>query len=127
MVKLAFDLDAISDDPYDTGTYRAKLKMITKTRSRDDWPMLVFQWLIITGPNKDLTISSYASLRPSYLSSLKEHLEGLGLSGEIDRSSDDLLGRQALLVLTSQESDREDRDKFVSVSQVLPDLREPLT
>jgi hypothetical protein len=119
MVKLNYDLTKIPD-AYVAGNCRARLKRITQKESQAGKPMLEFQWVLLDGLNQGKKINSYASLMEGYLGSLKEHLEALGESGEINKSSDELLGKEAVLVLTSLESDREGRTDFVTVSQVLP-------
>lgn len=120
MVKLKYDLNAIKSTAYDTGRVRAKVKKITKKPSSKGNPMLVFEWLILTGPDKKRRISSYPSLMENALGNLKEHLEGLGLEGKVNKSSDELIGRQAVLVLAETESNRPGGGTFVTVARVLP-------
>ena len=120
MVKLKFNLDEISSSAYDTGRVRAKLKSINKKPSRAGNPMLVFAWRIQTGPNKGQKISSYPSLMEGSLGNLKEHLEALGLSGEVSKSSDSLLGKTAVLVIGATPSKGDDTRPYVGVVQVLP-------
>ncbi len=87
--------------------------------------MLVFKWNIQTGPQKGQKISSYPSLVDSSLGNLKEHLEALGLSGKVSKSSDSLLGKIAVLVIGESPS-RDGGRPFVGVVQVLP-KNSPLT
>ncbi len=127
MVKLVFNLDEITTGAYDTGRVRAKLKSIKKQPSRAGNPMLVFAWRIQTGPNKGQKISSYPSLMEGSLGNLKEHLEALGLAGEVSKSSDSLLGKSAVLVI-AESPGRDGGRPYVGVSQVLPkgsSLKEP--
>ena len=119
MVKLKYNLDEISSAAYDTGRVRAKLKSVKKQQSRAKKPMLVFTWAILTGPQKGSKISSYPSLVDSSLGNLKEHLEALGLSGKVSKSSDSLLGKTAVLVIGESPS-RDGGRPFVGVVQVLP-------
>ena len=119
MVKLRYNLDEISSSAYETGRVRAKLKSVKKQQSRAKKPMLVFEWAILTGPNKGSKISSYPSLQDSALGNLKEHLEALGLSGKVSKSSDSLLGKTAVLVI-AESPGRDGGRPYVGVSQVLP-------
>ena len=127
MVKLKYNLDEISSSAYDTGRVRAKLKSVKKKPSRAGNPMLVFTWQIQTGPQKGQKISSYPSLMDNALGNLKEHLEALGLSGTVSKSSDSLLGKTAVLVI-AESPGRDGGRPYVGVAQVLPkgsSLEEP--
>lgn len=120
MVKLAYNLDDIKDFGYEPGRVRAKLKSITRKKSSKGKPMLVFEWSILTGDDKGSKISSYCSLQDNALSNLKQHLEALGEHGKVNKSSDALLGKIAVLVLAEQESNRPGGGTFVGVARVLP-------
>ncbi len=119
MVKLRYNLDEISSSAYETGRVRAKLKSVNKKPSKAGNPMLVFKWRIQSGPNKGQDISSYPSLMDSALGNLKEHLEALGLSGEVSKSSDSLLGKVAVLVI-AQTPGRDGGKPFTGIVEVLP-------
>ena len=120
MVRLRYDLDEIKEFGYETGRCRARVKSITQKASRAKKPMIVFEWEILTGPNKKKKISSFCSLQQDSLSNLKQHLESLGLKGQVDESSDRLIGKIAVIVL-SESASRDDPDRsFISVSSVLP-------
>ncbi len=119
MVKLKYNLDEISSSAYETGRVRAKLKSVKKKPSKAGNPMLVFQWAILTGPNKGAKISSYPSLLEQSLGNLKEHLEALGLEGKVSKSSDSLLGKSAVLVI-GESPGRDGGRPYVGVVQVLP-------
>ncbi len=119
MVKLSYNLDEIKTQAYDTGRVRAKLRSVKKGQSRAKNPMLVFKWRILTGEDKGRDISSYPSLLDSSLGNLKEHLEALGLKGKVNRSSDKLIGRIAVLVIGESPA-QEGQRPYVGVIQVLP-------
>lgn len=119
MVRLKYNLDEIKSAAYEPGRCRAKLKSIKKKTSKAGNPMLEFGWVILTGENKASKISSYPSLMPSSLGNLKEHLEALGLSGKISKSSDALLGKIAVLVI-AESPGRDGGRPYVGVVQVLP-------
>ena len=118
MVKLSFNLDEISTEAYETGRARAKLKSVKRQKSKAGNPMLVFEWKIMTGPNKGQKISSYPSLLDSSLGNLKEHLEALGLEGKVSKSSDSLLGKIAVLVIGPSAA-KDGGRPYVGVIQVL--------
>ncbi|KKL89433.1 hypothetical protein LCGC14_1914720 [marine sediment metagenome] len=119
MVKLSYNLDEIKTQAYETGRCRAKLKSVKKQQSRAKNPMLVFKWRIMTGEDKGRPISSYPSLLDSSLGNLKEHLEALGLKGKVNKSSDALIGRIAVLVI-GESPGRDGGRPYVGVIQVLP-------
>lgn len=118
MAKLIYNLAEMEDRTYATGEFRAKLKAVRKEKSRAGHPMLVFEWQLLEGSNMGEPISSYASLLDIALGSLKEHLEALGESGKVKISSDELLGRKAVLVLARKPV--EWKDNYVGVDHVLP-------
>lgn len=126
MVKLSYNLDEIKEFGYEPGRARAKLQSVKKQKSRSGKPMLVFEWKILTGENKGNKISSYCSLQENALSNLKQHLEAMGLKGKVNKSSDDLIGRQVVLVISEQNSSDGSDRSFVGVSRVLP-KNAPLT
>ncbi len=119
MVKLSYNLDEIKTQAYETGRCRAKLKSVKKQMSRKKNPMLVFKWRILTGEDKGRSISSYPSLLDSSLGNLKEHLEALGLKGKVNKSSDALIGRIAVLVIGESPA-VDDARPYVGIVQVLP-------
>lgn len=118
MVRLKYNLDEISSAAYETGRCRAKLKAVKKKTSKAGNPMLQFDWAILTGDNKGSKISSYPSLMDNALGNLKEHLEALGLSGKVAKSSDALLGKTAVLVI-GESPGRDGGRPYVGVVQVL--------
>lgn len=128
MVKLEYDLDKIKESPYVIGRCLAELKGVVKTTSRAGNDMLKFDWLILSGPNKNRRIPSYAALLPGSggMGLALEHMFALGLSDSprsLDTSLDKdtaVLGRKAVLVLKERPTTKPGRtEPFVGVAHVL--------
>jgi len=116
MPKLSYNLDEIADfSSIPAGRYRAKLKKCTQKNAKaSGQPMLEWEWEILVGSNNKATKAvkgrqarTWTSLQPQALSSLKEHLKAFDLSGKVNKSTDQLIGKIVVLVFVESISQRE--------------------
>ena len=114
--KLSYNLDTIADfSSIPAGRYRAKLKKCTQKNAKaSGQPMLEWEWEILVGSNNKATKAvkgrqarTWTSLKPQALSSLKEHLKAFDLSGKVNKSTDQLIGKIVVLVFVESISQRE--------------------
>jgi len=114
--KLSYNLDTIADfSSIPAGRYRAKLKKCTQKNAKaSGQPMLEWEWEILVGANNKATKAvkgrqarTWTSLQPQALSSLKEHLKAFDLSGKVNKSTDQLIGKIVVLVFVESISQRE--------------------
>ena len=116
MPKLSYNLDEIADfSSIPAGRYRAKLKKCTQKNAKaSGQPMLEWEWEILVGANNKATKAvkgrqarTWTSLQPQALSSLKEHLKAFDLSGKVNKSTDQLIGKIVVLVFVESISQRD--------------------
>jgi hypothetical protein len=83
------------------GKWLAELQDCEEMESQSGNPMLVWIWAIKEGPSEGLDIKSYTSLQDHALFGVKEHLTAFGADedADIDLDTDQLIGRQAILVI----------------------------
>jgi len=125
MPKLNYNLDEIQDyTPIPKGRYRAKLTKCVMSKSKSSGqPMLVWDWMILTGKSKGRTARTWTSLQVQALGNLKNHLTAFGLSGKVrNKSTDQLIGKVVVLVVSERESTREGHEGEMdsTVSMLLP-------
>lgn len=121
MPRLQYNLNEIeSREEIPAGRYKAKLKACKKKKSRSGKPMLEWQWKLTSGSAKNQTVMSWTSLQENALFSLKEHLEALGLKGQVDKSTDQLVGKIAVVVVGHLPTEDEESLGFPVVNKVMP-------
>lgn len=122
--RLRYNLSDIPDIiEFTPGRYLAKLKSCTKTVSANSGqPMLVWVWVLLSGPNKGQQIKSWTSLQENALFGLKQHLLAFGLKGKVDQSTDKLIGKTVVLVIGKRKGETKDGREadFSAVLAVLP-------
>lgn len=132
IVRLTYNLDDIQDFPtIDSGRYKAKLLKCTKAISSTKKPMLVWEWKLISGSQKGITIRSWSSLAENALGQLKQHLLAFKFKGEVNANTDKLIGKTVVLIIGPRlATDKAGNErKMSSVLGLLPEgasLKEPV-
>lgn len=121
MARLKFNLNEIeSRADIEDGREKAKVKKVIKRKSKKGNPMLEWEWKLLTGSSKGSTVKSFTSLQSQALFDLKEHLEALGLKGKIDKSTDSLVGKAAVVMITHLPPQDGNGPGYPIVSAVMP-------
>ena len=126
MVRLKYNLDEITSVLCEPGRYRARLVKCEQTTSSKNNPMIVWYWKILEGEPKGKEIRSFTSLLETALSGMKMHLEAFKFKGEVSVDTPKLIGRYAILVLSTSASEDKETGltrEFTSVAGVLPDKK----
>jgi len=85
-----------------SATYLARLVDVTEEESSTGNPMLLWGWSLIDEPSGH-ELRSYTPLQEHALGGLKQHLAAFGLSGKLDFDSSTLLGKKALLMVSTKK------------------------
>jgi len=127
MVRLKYNLDEITSILAEPGRYRARLTKVEQTLSSKNNPMIVWHWKIVeSGEAKGKEIRSFTSLLDTALSGMKMHLEAFRFKGAVNVDTPKLIGRYAILVLSTTASEDKETGltrEFTSVAGVLPDKK----
>ena len=126
MARLKYNLDEITAVLCESGRYRARLVKCEQTMSSKNNPMITWHWKLLSGEAKGKEVRSFTSLLDTALSGLKMHLEAFEFSGKVNVDTAKLIGRYAILVLSTAASEDKETGltrEFTSVAGVLPDKK----
>lgn len=126
MARLKYNLDEITAVLCESGRYRARLVKCEQTMSSKNNPMITWHWKLLTGEAKGKEVRSFTSLLDTALSGLKMHLEAFRFSGKVNVDTTKLIGRYAILVLSTTASEDKETGltrEFTSVAGVLVDKK----
>lgn len=126
MARLKYNLDEITAVLCEPGRYRARLVKCEQTMSSKNNPMITWHWKLLAGEAKGKEVRSFTSLLDTALSGLKMHLEAFKFSGKVNVDTAKLVGRYAILVISTTASEDKETGltrEFTSVAGVLPDKK----
>lgn len=122
MVKLSVNLDEIETADFriiEAGKYEAEIIDLEEKDSSSGHPMLVWTWKITKGDEFGTTIKSYTTLQDHALFGLKQHMDALGVEGDLDGfETDSLIGKMALLSVTKPKIVSRDTGEDIDVNRV---------
>lgn len=122
MVKLSVNLDDIETSDFriiEAGKYKAKVQDLEEKDSASGHPMLVWTWEIIDGEESGTTLKSYTTLQDHALFGLKQHMDALGVSGDLKGfETDSLIGKMAMLSVTKPKIVSRDTGEDIDVNRV---------
>jgi|ERR1700761_339548 len=98
------------------GTYLAEITEAVQKESKSSGePMIVLKWKVVSGKGKGVVLYDNCSLQPQALWKLKGLLEALGEDvpdSTLDLDLDDLVERQATVVVTNEKYEGKDRPRI---------------
>lgn len=99
------------------GSYRAKIESIEEKESKQENPMLVVKWKVLSGKGKGGLVFDNVSLTPQALWRLKGLLEALEIEvpdGAMDLDLDDLVEQECTIQITNEKYEGRDRPKVTA-------------
>ena len=122
MVKLSINLDDIETSDFriiEAGKYEAKLMDLVEKDSSAGHPMLVWSWEVIKGEETGAALKSYTTLQDHALFGLKQHMEALGVDGDLQGfETDSLIGKMVMLTVTKPRIVSRDTGEDIDVNRV---------